>query len=80
MRSEIPQDVLEMATRFFNDVRPGGSVVDRIARAIVAAKAEQREADAKVADRRAAMAATVSHPAAVALLQALPDAIRGTPQ
>ncbi|MVA98887.1 hypothetical protein GN330_16690 [Nitratireductor sp. CAU 1489] len=37
---------------------------------------ETLEAAAKVADKRAAMAGTVSHEAARALLEALPDAIR----
>lgn len=47
-----------------------------IARALVAAERRGLERAAKVADRRASMASQVSHPAAIALLQALPDAIR----
>ncbi len=52
------------------------SMEERITNRLLRAEARGIERAAKVADRRAAMASQVSHPAAIALLQALPDAIR----
>ena len=78
MQNELPEWAVTVARETVVGTMAQASplFIERVAQALVAAERRGIEKAAKVADKREVMAGKVSHPVAVALLQALPLAIR----